>query len=368
MRALGTGTVFRLACLMAMCQAGGAARASLHGGIEVGAKGVKATAVEFTGTTEGGDVRVLMGDTENTTLTAGLASSGRFDPDALRATAAAVAKFAGRMRKEYSVPPGNLYVVGSSGLFSAIAGDREKIKENRNALAAAVRDFSGITMTFIDVRREAELSIAGVVPRRHAADALLVDVGGGNTKGGARAGDAFVTFGVPYGSVSFSDAAKKRAKEGSFADAASAVRQDVLGPALHKALAEKPELAKRGRVYLSGGAVWAMATFTHPGHRGPYLGLTAADVAAYRKLLLQTPGEYPRVDLSRVAKGPDRAAAVKDLDAVRKTFTPEQLLAGAEILQGLAEEFRLGEKNLFFSRHAYLGWILAYVAEKGSRE
>jgi hypothetical protein len=368
MRARTTKTALRLACILAIFHLGGAARAALHGGIEVGAKGVKATAVEVTGEADNRDLRVVMAATENTTLTAGLASSGRFAPEALKATAAAVARFADRMRKEHSVPAENIYVVGSSGLFSAVADDREKIKANRDALAAAVHDACGVTMTFIDVRREAELSIAGVVPRRHAADAVLVDVGGGNTKGGGRAGEGYVTFGVPYGSVSFADAVGKRGKGEKSAEAAAALRREALGPALHQALAGKPELTRRGRVYLSGGAVWAMATYTRPGHRGPYLPLTASDVAAYRKLLLDSPGEFPRADLSAVAEGPAREAAKKELDAVRKTFTPDQLLAGAEILQGLADEFRFGEKQLLFARHAYLGWLLAYVTEKGTAD
>jgi len=50
---------------------------------------------------------------------------------------------------------------------------------------------------------------------------------------------------------------------------------------------------------------------------------------------------------------------------VKKGFTPEQLLAGAEILKALAEEFDFAkEKKVYFARQAYLGWILAYVIEK----
>jgi hypothetical protein len=222
-------------------------------------------------------------------------------------------------------------------------------------------------MTFIDVRREAELSIEGVVPRKHTAAAVLIDVGSGNTKGGFRDGDkGAVTFGVPYGSVTFADAAGKRAGKGSFADKAAALRGEVLGPALRKAIEEKPALGKRERVYLGGGAVWALATFVRPGGREPYLALTPDDIAAYHKLLLASPGEFPKADLSGVADEKARAAAAKEVERVKKTFTPEQLLAGAEILKGLSEEFGFKDKKVFFARNAYLGWILAYVTEKAA--
>src|SRR5207237_384518 len=82
-----------------------------------------------------------------------------------------------------------LYVVGSSGLFSAIEGKKDAVKANQDALAEAIREACGLKMTFIDVTREAELSIDGVIPAKHAAVSMLLDIGSGNTKGGFRDGD-----------------------------------------------------------------------------------------------------------------------------------------------------------------------------------
>jgi exopolyphosphatase/pppGpp-phosphohydrolase len=357
----------RLLCLVVALWCVAPAHAAVYGGIEIGAKGVKATAIDVTGDAGGYDVRVLFADTKNTTLTAGLAESGRFAQPALEATAAAVARFAASMQKEHKVPAENLYVVGSSGLFSALEGKKDAIGTNRDALAGAVRDACGLKMAFLDVKREAELSFTGVVPSRYAADAVLIDIGSGNTKGGYRDGDKdVVTFGVPYGSVTFSDAAKQRPGDAGYAQKADALRQEVLEPALRKIAADKPALVKRERVYLGGGAVWAMATLIRPGGREPYVPVTAADVAAYRKLLLQSPGEFPKPDLSSLGAS-ERAAAEKEIERVKTTFTPQQLLAGANILQGLSDEFGFKDRKVYFGRHAYLAWILAYVTEKGTQ-
>jgi exopolyphosphatase/pppGpp-phosphohydrolase len=356
----------RLALLVAVLLIAVPAQAAVHGGIEIGAKGVKATAMDVTGDADAYEVKVLMATTENTTLSAGLGESGRFAPDALKATAAAVAKFASTMQKEHKVPVEHLYVVASSGLFSAIEGKKDAVKTNQDALADAVREACGLKITFIDVNREAELSIAGVIPTKHLAASMLIDVGGGNTKGGFRDGPkGAVTFGVPYGSVTFSDAAKKRADDAPYAAKAAALRKEVLVPALKKAISATPALVKRERVYLGGGAVWAMASLVHPGGHEPYLAVTAEELAAYHALLLKSPGEYPKVDLRGIANDKEREGAAKEIERVKNTFTPEQLLAGAEILKALSDEFDFKDRKVFFARNAYLAWILAYVTEKG---
>src|SRR5205814_6371316 len=104
------------------------ARAETYGGIEIGGKGVKATVLEVRRQPGGLDVKTLFSDTENTGVTAGLAKTGRFDPAALKATAEAVAQFAQRMRKDYKLPAEQIHVVGSSGLFSAVEGNKEAIQ------------------------------------------------------------------------------------------------------------------------------------------------------------------------------------------------------------------------------------------------
>ena len=219
-------------------------------------------------------------------------------------------------------------------------------------------------MTFIDVSARPSCPSKERVPAKYADSALLLDIGSGNTKGGYRDADgSCVTFGVPYGSVTFADLIKAHSDKGP--DAASALRQEVLVPALKKAIDAKPGLAKRDRIYLSGGAAWALATLVRPGDRGDYVALTADDIDAYRTLLRKDPTAYPAPDLSAVADAATRAAAEKEIAQVKTVFKPEQLLAGAELLKGLSDAFDFGQgKKLFFARDAQVGWILAYVVEK----
>jgi exopolyphosphatase/pppGpp-phosphohydrolase len=342
-------------------------QADIHGGIEIGARGVKATVLDVTGGVDSFKIKVLMARTQNTTLAAGMAETGRFGASALTQTAEAVSKFASQMQREYHVPLDRLYVVGSSGLFSAIEGKPDAIRTNQEALAIAVRKASGLKISFIDVNKEVELSIAGIVPARHADTALLLDVGGGNTKGGYQDGrQGLVSMGIPYGSVTFTDLIKKRTEKQPLAATAAALRDEVLVSCLRTAMAGKLGLLKRDRIYLTGGAAWALATLIRPGDRRDYVALTAEDVDAYRNLLIEAGDSFPAPDLSAIVDQMVLRAAQREIAQVKAAFRPEQLLAGAEIIKALSNEFQFGKaKKVFFVRHAQFGWILAYVAQKG---
>src|SRR5262245_52129059 len=130
----------------------GLVRGETFGGIEIGGKGVKATVIAVEQTADGPEVKVLLADSKNTAITEGLGKTGKFDPDALKASAAAVAQFAERLQKEFKLPPERIYVVGSSGLFSAIEGKKDAIEANQRALTEAVKTASGLPMAFIDVQ------------------------------------------------------------------------------------------------------------------------------------------------------------------------------------------------------------------------
>jgi len=343
------------------------ARAEVHGGVEIGAKGVKATVLDVTATKTGYDLKVLLADTKNTTLSAKISDSGEPDSATLKETVKAVADFLAVMQNKHKVPKDHLYVVASSGVLASVSKNPKAVATGQKALADAIRQGTGQTLDFITIDQEAELSILGIIPKQHRDASLLIDIGSGNTKGGYRVeAKKFLTFGVQFGTVTFGEAAKKKYPDEPLPSALARASESILRPALKSTMKEKPGLLTRKRIYLSGGSVWAMATFMKPGDRDSFTAITAADVARYRKALAASPKEYPKVDLESIRDKEVRTAAEKELARVKKTFTPEQMLAGAEILSALSAEFEFGEgkKQAYFARHGYLGWILAYVARK----
>ncbi len=343
----------------------------VHGGIEIGAKGVKITAVEVIPDEQlGYDLKVLLASSNNTTLVAGLGKTGRFDPEALKDTQQAVKKFFNQLRTEFKIPVERIYIVGSSGLVSAIDKNKEQVRQNRDDLSAAIQEATGKTMDFVDVDREVELSILGSVPRKHLDEALLMDVGSGNTKGGFRdPAGTFVTFGIPYGTVTYTDLVKKRAADSGkpFAETSVLLGEEAISEPLQAQLERKPGLRQRQRVYLSGGMVWAAATCTRPADRRTFTELTPADFDTFAQLPLADPDATRAAVLAKVANDDPKlkAAVASEMTKVQDTFTPDNLRAGAVILQESAKVFRFGERKVYFARFGYVGWLLAYISEQG---
>src|SRR5260370_28416782 len=78
------------------------ARAQVHGGIEIGAKGIRAIAVDCG--TKDGEPKILSLENKNTTLVADLAAKKQFSPETLKATAEIVRTFAKKIRVDFKLP------------------------------------------------------------------------------------------------------------------------------------------------------------------------------------------------------------------------------------------------------------------------
>jgi exopolyphosphatase/pppGpp-phosphohydrolase len=327
---------------------------SLHGGIEIGAKGVKATVVKITPGPSGNLVEVLLAKTANTSIAVGVGKTGKFSPSAIQDTAAEVERFYLKMVKDLDVPKDNVHIVGSSGI---------PLASNREQLIDAVRSRTGLPLTFIDVKKEIELSIRGVVPAAVRRQALFLDIGSGNTKGGCYTAAELVTLEAPFGTVTFTDHVKK-GREGEAANfsAAAAGARKLLDNSFAEQLRRQPRLGEPTQVYLSGGIVWALVTVLHPATiTESYVELTAEDFDKFADLLARNAEKVPDPDLSGLPAGKVREALVTDLRRVRDTFTRENLIAGTEILRSLASTLDLKKKKLLFARHGYLAWITSYV-------
>jgi len=346
-----------LACLLAV--PGVRAQSSRHGGIEVGAKGVKATVLEVTPGKEGLNSKQLFSKTANTTLSA--LKDGKFREDAIEETGEEVEKFFNSMQKDFMVPTKNIYVVASSGLPKP---------PNRDAFVKLIKEKTGKDLRTIDADTEVALTILGVVKPELRATSLLADIGSGNTKGGylekaASGGEPrLVAFSVPLGTVTFTAQVKKEGRD-KFVETAARLRETALVKPIADAVAKNPGLTNRDRVYLSGGMVWALVTLLKPETvEESYVPITADDIEAFHKLVTKDLTAFPRVDLDKVKDVKLRAQAGKDIARVADTFTPENLVAGSEILRALSSTLKFKDKQVLFPRFGYVAWIQSYVEEQ----
>lgn len=349
----------------------------LHGGIEIGSKGVKAIALRITGEGDDYTLKVLYAEIVNTTPVQ--TRDGKFTPEAIRDTANAVQRFRQRMLLDYKVPAANIHIVVSSGL----------IGDNPQDLSAEISRRTSQTPEFLDVDTEVQLTIAGAIPKRYKSGqswfdnrgiSVLIDIGSGNTKGGyqqlrqvavGNAGYDFVTWGIPKGTVTFTNevnkAAGKTADYTAFTRRAQALSNDSLRAPLRSEVARKPGLLNRRKVYLSGGIVWAMATLLRPEDRRSFTPVTMADINNFYLRAVANPETLLEPDLSRIANAALRQEAEREVESVRNTFTPKNLVAGAEILRAVATEMNFANKRLQFVRFGHLAWILSYVRLQAER-
>ncbi len=349
----------------------------LHGGIEIGSKGIKAIVVRVSGEDEGYAVKILYAEIVNTTPVQ--TKDGKFTPEAIRDTGVAVGRFYQRMLQEYRIPPDQVHIVVSSGL----------VGENPQDLAAEVRTRTNQTPAFLDVDSEVQLTISGAIPKRYKSGqkwydnrgiSVLIDVGSGNTKGGYQQlrqvaiGSPdydYVTWGITKGTVTYTTEVSKAAGEAAdyptFVKRSQELSNNSLRAPLRNEVARKPGLINRKKVYLSGGIAWAIATLLHPEDRRTFTPLTTEDINTFYNLAIARPEALLEPDLSRIPNPALRQEAEREIESVRNTFTPKNLVAGAEIMRAVAAEMNLTGKRLLFVRYGHLAWILSYVRLQAER-
>ncbi|MGH9835222.1 MAG: hypothetical protein ACREBD_07255 [Blastocatellia bacterium] len=347
----------------------------LYGGIEIGSKGIKATAIRVSDDENGYSVKLIYAEVINTTAPS--LKDNKFSPETIQDTALAVQKLLTRMRQEYKVPLERIGVIGSSGLRA----------DNPEDLIKAVKDKTGVTMSFLDVETEAQLSIAGAIPQRYRVksgwadnrgQSVLLDIGSGNTKGGyqvirqmgAGAPDYdYVTVGIPKGTVTFTNEINQATGEtgdlAMFTQRAKTLSSTSIRTALRKEMERKPGLVNRQHVYLTGDIVWAMITLLYPADRRTFVSITAEDILFFHHKVTRNPESLQAMlnpDLTKKISNPKlRAEAEKEVESVRNALSPKNLIAGAEILKAVTTEFNLSGKRVRFARYGYLAWILSYV-------
>lgn len=353
--------------------AGETDQGQLHGGIEIDPEGIKAAVIRVSDVAQGFGAEVIYTEVFNTALTRN--QNGRITPEAIKAASQAILKFYTRMRQQYQVPPRQIYVIGSSDL------DADNLEE----LAKEVRNNSGASITFLSIESEVRLSIIGTIPRRYREGATwfdnrsqsaVIDIGSDKTKAGYQQfrqpllGDPyydFVAVEIPRGTTSFTDEVNRAAGEDAginkFAISARALSERSIKAALRNELKKKPGLAYRKKIYLNGAIVRAMTTLLRPEDRQSFISLTIDDINIFYQRAVNSPRLLLNPSLSRIRNDEVRKEVERELEAVRSTFTPKSLIAGAEILKAVASECNFQEegKKILYARFSNMSSISSYL-------
>lgn len=337
-----------------------------YGVVEIGSKGVKA-AVVSSFFNEKGQQQYQTGFKKsiNSDVIAGVVDTGEFTPEAIETTAQAAKELVFEIRAQAKNVGDNIFIAGSSGLSAAM---------NRDELGRKVQELTGITPTFINSAQELNYAMVGSIPENLLYKTALLDVGSGNgrigylisPRGERKAGQAVID--LRAGSVSLTELANKaRAPGESYLIALNRVVEKDIAPRFATEVKQYPVLSKHHYLMLVGGAAWAMSTLMHPENQNPYVPLSLHDLSGYYERLTNEPEKLLNPDLSVISDEKVRAAASKQVEAVKKTFTLENLQAGARILKLVADNTPLGKAELYFSRDGNWAYGLAQSTMQAKR-
>lgn len=343
----------------------------LYGGIELSDEGVKAIALQVS---QGEDESFKTIYKEMTRISLGRISGGDFPPQASVDAAKAVLSALMRLRQQYRVPLDRIYLIGASGLKD----------DHPKDLKLVIRNTTGLELEFLDALTEVQLSIAGTIPRTSRVGAtafdnrntsMLIHIGGASTQGGYEmlkyspsdppAFD-FITMSIPQGVVSYTNEISRvvganNATLFPFIREVKASSAISFRQALRKELENKPGLMHRKRVYLTGNLVWAMATLMYPEDRSNFVSITYDAIVQFADRMGRSPKEVVSQDLSFVRDRKLRQEIQQEIEEIKGTFLPQQLIAGAEMLKATAEELKWQDKKITFARLGNLGCLSSYV-------
>jgi exopolyphosphatase/pppGpp-phosphohydrolase len=343
-----------------------------YGAVDLGSKGTKAALFSFVAEEEGRSPDVIFSKTINTKLVSSM-KDGQFSKEGIKDAVDAVTQVTEAMKAEATrrnIDVDVYYVVGSSAVAKV---------PNKDELVAGVKDATGIDMDFIDVSKEGYYTVLSSIPLSRRPNSMLIDIGSGNTKLGCLVGDSdiknFKSAEVPFGSVSGRNEAAKRNPKDINAGV-EAVMADV-SDAYEKQSRDIPCLRNRQRVYWSGGAAWATATFTHPEKAlNGWVVITKDDLKNFlaqlkdgswnqKKPIFHFPAnksdDKQQIAAQQAREAAIRQQALKDRDDVQNVFVREDLLSGVSIMNAVLNSSN-PSATIRFARSG--NFIYGYTLEK----
>ncbi len=328
---------------------------NLYAGIEIGGKGIKTSVIEITNIKRG-EFNIISYWAENVGIAKGISIDGNLLKEDIDKTALIVKKNYERIKSEFNVTESNIFIVGSSGVAMA---------KNTKELIEIVKTDINKDLEFIDVSTEGRMLLKGCVPPTEYKNAMVLDVGGANTKGGyidVRNDDnnfIFFPLSLNYGSVTLAQAVLKKTKN----ETISEFNEKSFGflPSIREQVAamyaSSPVALEKEKVYMSGGAVWAFYTLYNGAAKNTFNEFNLEDVLNYDAILKNNFQKYEEL-----------AKTDKNVRQVLDTYKQVNLISGSNILLVCLEALpKINDKKLFFAKEGQIAWLVSYVADRSKK-
>lgn len=334
------------------------AQKSIYAGIEIGSKGIKISVIEVNNIKKG-DYDILGYWTENVGIAKGISIDGNLAQEDINNAGNVVFENLSKIKKQYNVPDEFIYIVASSGVALA---------HNTQALSDKIKTLTNKELDFISVEAEGKMLLKGSIPSTDYQDAIVLDIGGGNTKGGYvdMVNDKFEFFPLKldFGTITLTEAINKTIvipreindmrvyKEKSFEYA------PLLRDKIKEMLRTKPQLVEKKKIYLSGGAIWAFTTlYYNEINEDHFVPLKMDDVIDYDAVLKNNFIKYENL-----------AKTSKEADKVINTYSQKHLISANNILIACLESIpNLKSKKIYFAKEGQIAWLVSYVVDRSKK-
>ena len=327
---------------------------NIFAGIEIGSKGIKMSVIDVYNIKKGG-FTIKSYWTENVAIAKGISIDGNLAQEDIDRAANVVVTNYKKIKNEIGVTDANIFIVGSSGVAMA---------KNTQALIDKVKATTGKDMEFIDAQMEGKMLLKGCIPPVDYKDSMVLDIGGGNTKGGyvdVYNSENFVFFplSLNYGTITLTEAVLKKTRNDEINE--FNIKSFGFLPTLREQVnamyASKPTALEKEKVYMSGGAVWAFYTLYYGGAKEAFNEFKLEDVINYDAILKNN---FKRFE--------ELAKTDKDVEKVLKTYSQKYLISGSNILLVCLEAIPdINGKKLYFAKEGQIAWLVSYVADRSKK-
>lgn len=327
----------------------------LYAGIEIGSKGVKMSIINVQNIKKG-KYEVVDFWTENVAIAKGISIDGKLAENDIETAFNVVVKNYTKMLKENKIKEKNIFIVVSSGVGMA---------KNVDILLHRLYVFTNINVAIISSDTEAKLLLKGCIPPKEYSDSLILDIGGGNTKGGYveefNDDDILIFYPVTLdlGTVTFTEKINKKAKTDSvteFNELLTAALPE-LKEQTDRLYQQSPKIFNKDNVYMSGGAVWAFYTLYKGKDALNFSPFEIKDVEAYNTMIKTDYAKFEALALQN-----------KDVEKVLKTYSQKYLIAANSLLLTLLEKMPdIKSKKIYFTKQGQMAWLLSYIADSAKR-
>ena len=332
---------------------------NVYAGIEIGRRAIKVSVLEVNNIKKA-DYKILYFANERISLADHITANGALTQDDINKTGIIVFDQLRKIRKDFKLLEENIFIVAAPVFSSA---------SNIDALKSKVTSLTNKSFDIIDVNEEAKILVKGAIPPVDYSNALLLDIGAKSTRGGyiEEIDDnklEFIPLELDFGTTTLTDAVKKTVANKSQTNDMAVYQEKsfdfntVLRKKIKEMLDANPLLAKKEKIYLSGGAVWAFSTLYYDENvKDHYVPLTMEDILYYDAILKNNFNKFNNL-----------AKTNKEAARVLSTYDQTYLISANNILLSCVEGIpNLEKKKMYFVKEGQVTWLISHIADRSKK-